>query len=222
MLKVKVIAIDGPSGAGKSTVSKILAKRLGFRYISTGDMYRAVGLLARERGIPFNDVPSLCRLIEDMEFSFQGERVFVNGLDVTDDVRSEHVGKLASDVSKVPEVRKMLVSLQRSICMEGSVVMEGRDIGTNVFPETPYKFFLTASLDERARRRAKELEEMGQPVDVVSLKEKMRLRDVQDSTRKVNPLRPAHDAYVIDTTCMTPDEVVKKILEVVLGEGYKG
>ncbi len=216
-----VIAIDGPSGAGKSTVAKEVARRLGISYVNTGDMYRICGILAKRKGVPFKECRELEGFLKSLRFTVSGDRLLVNGEDLWEEIRSEDAGKLASDISKIPMVRKILVEIQRKMGEEMDVVMEGRDIGTNVFPDTPYKFFLDASLEVRAKRRAKELREMGLEADEGEIKRKMEERDLQDKTRKINPLRPAEDAKIIDTTDMTVEEVVKLILEEVL-EGIKG
>ena len=220
-MKRLVIAIDGPSGAGKSTAAKEVARRLGISYVNTGDMYRICGVLAKRRGIPFRECRELEEFIKSLKFTVSGDRILVNGEDLWEEIRSEEAGKLASDISKIPMVRKILVEVQRKIGEEMDVVMEGRDIGTNVFPDTPYKFFLDASLEVRAKRRAKELREMGIAADENEIRKKMEERDLQDRTRKINPLKPADDAKIIDTTHMTVEEVVRTIMEVV-SEGIKG
>ena len=220
-MKRLVIAIDGPSGAGKSTAAKEVARRLGISYVNTGDMYRICGVLAKKRGIPFRECRELEEFLKSLKFTVSGDRILVNGEDLWEEIRSEEAGKLASDISKIPMVRKILVEVQRKIGEEMDVVMEGRDIGTNVFPDTPYKFFLDASLEVRAKRRAKELKEMGLDADEDEIRKKMEERDLQDRTRKINPLKPADDAKIIDTTHMTVEEVVRTIMEVV-SEGIKG
>ncbi len=220
-MKRLVIAIDGPSGAGKSTAAKEVARRLGISYVNTGDMYRICGILAKRKGIPFKECKELEEFLKALKFTVSGDRILVNGEDLWEEIRSEEAGKLASDISKIPLVRKILVEIQRKIGEEMDVVMEGRDIGTNVFPDTPYKFFLDASLEVRAKRRAKELREMGLEADEEEIRKKMKERDLQDRTRKINPLKPAEDAKIIDTTNMTVEEVVKAIMEVV-SEGIKG
>ncbi len=209
-MKKRVIAIDGPSGSGKSTVSRILAERLGYLYVNTGDMYRACGVLAKRWGIPFDDEEKLEQFLKGLKFSFYEGKLIVNGEDLSNVIRSEEAGKLASDISKVPIVRKILVEIQRELGKDG-VVMEGRDIGTNVFPDTPYKFFLDASPDVRAERRAKELKSMGMDVSIEEIKRKIMERDKQDRERRINPLRPADDAVIIDTSYMTVEEVVERI-----------
>ena len=199
-----IIAIDGPSGAGKSTISKLLAEKLGFMYIDTGAMYRTAALLALEVGIPLTDGDRVAGLCRDLEFSFrvEGELVHVlcNGRDVTNAIRTHDMGMHASDVSKNPPVREALVGLQRDLGREHDAILEGRDIGTVVFPDADVKFYLDASLDERARRRYKELHEKGEKVTFEEVEETMRRRDINDSQRAIAPLKPAKDAIIVDTT----------------------
>ena len=203
----KVIAVDGPAGAGKSTVSKIVAAKLGYTYIDTGAMYRAVGLKYSETCEDLIDV------VEKIDIELDDKaRVFVNGQEVTAKIRTPEISKLASDVSKFGFVRKKLTELQRKMAERGSVIMDGRDIGTQVLPNADLKIFLTASLDERARRRFEELKAKGQTVDFDAIKTEIALRDKQDSEREIAPLKQADDAILIDSTNLTIDEVVAQIL----------
>jgi cytidylate kinase len=199
-----IIAIDGPSGAGKSTISKLLAEKLGFMYIDTGAMYRAAALLALETGIPLTNGDKVAELCRNLEFSFRVEgklvHVLCNGRDVTDAIRTHDMGMHASDVSKNPQVRKTLVSLQRDLGRKHDAILEGRDIGTVVFPDADVKFYLDASLEERARRRHRELLERGETVFFEEVMETMRKRDMNDSQRAIAPLKPAEDAIIVDTT----------------------
>ena len=203
----KVIAVDGPAGAGKSTVSKIVAAKLGYTYIDTGAMYRAVGLKYSET------CEDLIFVVEKIDIELDDKaRVFVDGQDVTAKIRTPEISKLASDVSKFGFVRKKLTELQRKMAERGSVIMDGRDIGTQVLPNADLKIFLTASLDERARRRFEELKAKGQTVDFDAIKTEIALRDKQDSEREIAPLKQADDAILIDSTNLTIDEVVAQIL----------
>ncbi len=203
----KVIAVDGPAGAGKSTVSKIVAAKLGYTYIDTGAMYRAVGLKYSET------CEDLIFVVEKIDIELDDKaRVFVDGQDVTAKIRTPEISKLASDVSKFGFVRKKLTELQRKMAERGSVIMDGRDIGTQVLPNADLKIFLTASLDERARRRFEELKAKGQTVDFDAIKTEIALRDKQDSEREIAPLKQADDAILIDSTDLTIDEVVAQIL----------
>jgi len=211
------IAIDGPAGAGKSTVAKGVASTLGYRYIDTGAMYRAVTLEALVRGIDTNDPRSLCQLanntkIDIIESDGKNIRVILNGRDVTEEIRSPSVTENVSNVSKVPGVRQVLVEAQRD--------MEGRDIGTVVLQDAEYKFFLVASAEERARRRARDFEKMGFAVNIEKLTEDIEKRDYIDSNREVNPLRAAVDARVIDCTGMTAGEVIIYIVNTVTEGRY--
>ena len=209
----KIIAIDGPAGAGKSTVSKIVAEKLGYTYIDTGAMYRAVGLKIFESGKPLTE-----KFLEEVTEKIQIEldesaRVFVDGEEVTKKIRTPEVSKLASDVSKFGFVRKKLTELQRKMAEHGKVIMDGRDIGTQVLPNADLKIFLTASLEERSRRRFDELTAKGQQVELSEIEKEIAARDKQDSERKIAPLKKADDAILLDTTNLKIDEVVERILE---------
>jgi cytidylate kinase len=199
-----IVAIDGPSGAGKSTVARMLADRLGVPYIDTGAMYRAIGLAARERGItlPIEDPGRVESLAESLSIGIQTGpemRVSVNGRDVTAAIREPEVSRYASAVSAIPGVRRRLVAEQRRLAAESGGVMEGRDIGTKVFPETPHKFFLTAPLDVRATRRAAELESRGTPQDPSRVLAEMEKRDFDDANRAESPLTCDQTYVLVDS-----------------------
>jgi cytidylate kinase len=215
-----VVAIDGPAGAGKSTASRELARRLGLVHVDTGAMYRALALLAQERGVAPDDGPRLAALADELEIRFgptpeTGMRVLAAGRDVTDEIRSQQVGDLASRISTHPEVRARLVALQRAAgrAAPRGAVLDGRDIGTVVFPDADLKFFLDASPTERARRRLAELAARGIAADPEAVRREIEERDRRDRTRSHSPLRPAEDAEVFDTTRLDAEEVVEKLLE---------
>ena len=204
----KIIAVDGPAGAGKSTVSKIVAQKLGYTYIDTGAMYRAVALKSSR------SCEDLVDIIDNIEIELDDKaQVFLDGVDVTKEIRTPEISKLASDVSKFGFVRTKLTELQRKMAERGAVIMDGRDIGTQVLPNADLKIFLTASLDERARRRFEELKAKGQVVNFDEIKNEIALRDKQDSERKIAPLKQAEDAILIDSTNLKINEVVEKILK---------
>ncbi len=215
MKKGPIITIDGPSGSGKSTIARLLADRLGFRFIDTGAMYRGIGWLAKEQGVPFRDCKELDALLKEARLSFvekNGETaLFVNDVDVTDRIRTSEMGMVASNISAIGSVRKWLSALQRELGVEGNAVLEGRDMGTVVFPDGDVKFFLTAILEERGRRRAEQLRERGEVVELQTVIDEISLRDRNDSNRTLAPLRKADDAIEIDTTSMTIQEVVEKL-----------
>lgn len=214
------IAIDGPAGAGKSTVARKLARRLGYSYIDTGAMYRAVTLEAVLSKVPVEDTKALARLAKELEIEFcQGSNqetlVFANGRDVSEEIRTPEVSRLVSLVAKVPEVRKYLTEKQRALAAPGKVVVEGRDIGTVVLPGAEKKFFLTAAVEERARRRFLENKNKGYNISLQEYINEITSRDIQDASRNVAPLIPAPDAVVIDTTGKSPDQVVEILLKAV-------
>jgi cytidylate kinase len=205
-----VVAVDGPAGAGKSSASRALADRLGFAHVDTGAMYRVVGVLARERGIAPDDPMALEGLVRDLRIDFGGggARVLAGGRDLSEAIRRPEAGEWASRVSAQPVVRQRLVALQRALGRAGGIVMEGRDIGTVVFPDAPVKFYLTADPAARARRRAAELRGQGEPVDEAALVRELGERDRRDAGRAHSPLRAATDAVVIDTTPLPLTAVV--------------
>lgn len=204
----KIIAVDGPAGAGKSTVSKICAARLGYTYIDTGAMYRAVALKVLSTGKALDE-----KLIADIKIELDtAARVYLDGREVTKEIRTPEVSRGASDVAKVGFVRQKLTELQRQMATRGEVIMDGRDIGTQVLPNADLKIFLTATVEERARRRFEELKDKGIAADFNRIAEEISLRDKQDSEREIAPLAQADDAVLIDSTHMTIDEVVAEIL----------
>lgn len=216
---MEIITIDGPAGAGKSTVAKMLAHRLKYLYLDTGAMYRAVALRAKEQGVDPEDEGALKRLCRDLEIAFkedeQKQRVICQGVDVTEKIREPEIGWMASTISMKRPVRQAMVRLQRKIGAKGKVVAEGRDTGTVVFPRANYKFFLNAELEERARRRHRELISKGLSIKRKKVEEGIKERDEQDSFRELAPLYPAADARQIDSTGILPEEVMEKILDVV-------
>ena len=223
MMEPIVVAIDGPAGAGKSTASRALAQRLGYGYVDTGAMYRAVAVLAAERGIGLDDDAALGRFVAGLSFELRdgGTALTVDGRDVSAAIRRPDAGELASRVSTRPVVRERLVALQRALGAAGGVVMEGRDIGTVVFPDAPVKLYLTAAPAERARRRAMELRTRGEQVDEAALADDLAARDRRDSGRTNSPLRPATDAQIINTTHLPFDEVVDLMEAAVRGHAAR-
>uniref|UniRef100_A0A7V2ZKY8 Cytidylate kinase n=1 Tax=Ignavibacterium album TaxID=591197 RepID=A0A7V2ZKY8_9BACT len=210
-----IIAIDGPAGSGKSTTAKLLAKKLGYLYIDTGAMYRAVTLYAIKNNI-LNDEKKIIELASQLDIELKLEegvtKVFVNGKDVSEEIRSLEVNQNVSPVSKIEGVRKILVEKQKQIGKNGGVVMEGRDITTVVFPNADVKVYLTASIDERTRRRSLEFAQKGQEVDIEKVKENILERDRIDSSRDVSPLTKSPDAIEIDTSNLTIEQQVDLIL----------
>ncbi|MBU5300746.1 (d)CMP kinase [Clostridium sporogenes] len=209
------IAIDGPAGAGKSTIAKIIGKKLNIMYINTGSMYRAVTLMALENNIEPSDIESLKTLINSMDISFNGNNIIVNGKDLEEAIRMPIINNNVSKYAAVEEVRELLVSMQQNISKKYNVIMDGRDIGTVVLKDAPYKFFITASAEVRAERRLKELKEKHINIDFEDVLKEIKERDYIDSNRKINPLKQSEDAILIDTSNFTIEEVVDKICTII-------
>lgn len=216
-----VVAIDGPAGAGKSTVTRRVAASLGYLLVDTGAIYRTVALHTHDQSISFDDTPEVVEvaqrlarenLIRFVPDGLDGQRVFLGATDVTESIRKPLIGQGASKVSAIPGVREALLEMQRNAGRDGGVVLEGRDIGTVVFPDAEAKFFLTASVDERAQRRLRELVERGEQVDFETVRNEVIERDRRDSTRDIAPLKQAEDAIVVDSSGVPIEKVVERIV----------
>ena len=213
-----VIAIDGPAGSGKSTTAKYVAEKLGFIHINTGAMYRGIALKCIEGNINPDHLSDLERLLSQTRFKFGsegGQDLYMDGVKISSQITTAEVTESVSYISAIPMVREKLVEYQRDMADDLDVVLEGRDIGTVVFPNSEYKFFLNADIYERAKRRMKEMEEKGAFVSLVELSEELEERDRKDSTREHSPLKKAEDAIEIDTTDLSIDETVNRIVEIV-------
>jgi len=217
-MKNFVIAIDGPAGAGKSTVAKIIANKLNFLYVDTGAMYRVLTLKAMKEKIPWDDKEKLIEMAKNTEIELyqDGEkyRVFMDGKDVSEEIRKEEVSKNTSYIASILEIRKILWEKQRNFREKYDIVMEGRDIGTKVFPDAQIKIYLDASVEERAKRRYLQLKEMGIEEDIEKIKKEIIERDKKDKNREIAPLIKTDDYYYIDTTDLTIDQVVEKIMSI--------
>ncbi len=216
-MKKDVIAIDGPAGSGKSTVAKLLANRLGYFYVDTGAMYRALTLKALERGMNFNDETALVELARDTDIRLERDgrgslKVSLDGRDVSSRIRGQDINSHISRLSKMKKVRENMVSRQRALGAGGGAVLEGRDIGTVVFPDAEYKFYIDADFRERVNRRYKEFSLQDKKISWVDVRKDLLRRDRSDKLRKVAPLKKAKDAIYIDTTNLSINEVVEKIL----------
>jgi cytidylate kinase len=215
-----VVAIDGPAGSGKSTAARLLAKKLGFTLVDTGALYRGIALVARERKISWADGGRLGAMAKSITLKFvpgpeRATRLLIDGKDRSDDIRTPEISLGASEVSKHAEVREVLLGLQRALGKDGGVVLEGRDIGTVVFPDAEIKVFLTAAIETRAKRRLLELRQLGHNVEFENILEDVRKRDEQDRNRTIAPLSVAEDAVILDTTDITIDGVVQRLAELV-------
>lgn len=217
------IAIDGPAGAGKSTIAKLAAQELSYIYIDTGAMYRAIGLYMYRKNISGDDIETIASLAKETEvnISYVGtdRRVFLNDEDVTEEIRKEHIGAMASKVAAIPEVRQHLLELQRQIARQSDIIMDGRDIGTCILPDADVKIYLTASDEVRATRRFKELQEKHEKANYEDVLADIRERDYRDMHREIAPLKQAEDAYLLDTSDMTIKEAVDKIVELAKAVG---
>lgn len=214
-----VIAIDGPSGAGKSTVARALAGKLGYTYVDTGAMYRSIGLFVHRKGADTKDKNAVIPLLGSIDICLKYEngtqKIYVNGEDVSLSIREPQISMAASNVSAIPEVRTFLLDLQRSMAEKQDIIMDGRDIGTVIFPNAEVKIFLTAGVEIRTQRRYDEHTARGERVDYTSLLEDIKQRDFNDSTRKEAPLKPAEDAILVDSSALSFDETVLKIYKII-------
>lgn len=208
-----VIAIDGPTASGKGTIAERVARSLGFHYLDSGALYRLLAWRALADGIRTDDGPALAALASTLEPSFSAGRVELDGVDVTDAIRREEIGRAASQVAVHPAVRQALLDLQRARRLPPGLVADGRDMGTVVFPDACLKVYLTASVAARAERRHKQLIEKGFPANIDLLSQELRARDQRDSERTASPLKPAEDAYQLDSSGLTIDEVVAQVLD---------
>ena len=216
------IAIDGPAGSGKSTVARLVAKKLGFVYVDTGAMYRTVGLYCAENSIDLENMDEVKKALQkvniELKYDEGVQHIYLNGEDVSSAIRVQRIAQYASKVAAIGVVREKLVEMQRNIAENGNVVMDGRDIGTNVIPNAKAKIYLDASVDVRTERRCHELEEKGVSFDKNVIREEIIERDNFDKNRKINPLTIAEDATIIDTSYMTIEEVENKITKLFMGE----
>lgn len=209
------VAIDGPAGAGKSTIAKLVAKEKGYIYVDTGAMYRGLAIHFLKKGISPEEKIAVADACRDAEVTIGYEngaqQIYLNGENITPMLRTEEVGNMASKTSAIPEVREKLLELQRSLAREKDVIMDGRDIGTNILPDADVKIYLTASVETRAKRRYNELKAKGVPCDLESISRDIEERDNRDMTRQIAPLKQAEDAILVDSSDMTIPEVVEKI-----------
>jgi cytidylate kinase len=219
MKKKFIIALDGPAASGKSTTARLVAKKLGYTYIDTGAMYRACALSSLKKQISLNDLKKLTQMLNEIKISIkqteQGNIIYLNGEDVSVKIREENISLLSSKIASIPEVRTKMVSLQQEMGKDGGIVMDGRDIGTVVFPQADFKFFIIASIEIRAKRRWEELQRKGQKVDLKAISKELEWRDKNDRERSSSPLIKADDAYEIDTTDLSIDEQVTLILNII-------
>ena len=213
-----VVTIDGPAGSGKGTISKLVSKTLGFHYLDSGAIYRIIALNANTESLDTNQITQILELIDGLEINFADEKVFLGCKDITDSIRSELIGKFASEIAKNELIRKKILGLQKSFFKPPGLVADGRDMGTVVFPEAKVKIFLTASIEERANRRYKQLILKENNVNLSDLIERIKLRDESDTNRKISPLKTAKDAYLIKTDNLSINQSFEKVMEIIKGK----
>jgi len=213
--KPYVVSIDGPAGSGKGTISKLVSKALGFRYLDSGAIYRIIALNAKTKNLDTDQITQILQLVDGLEINFVDEKVFLGSKDITDLIRSELIGKFASQIAKNELIREKILGLQKSFFKPPGLVADGRDMGTVVFPEAKVKIFLTASIEERANRRYKQLILKENDVNLTDLIETIKLRDESDTNRKISPLKAAKDAYLIKTDNLNINQSFEKVMEII-------
>ena len=213
-----VVTIDGPAGSGKGTISKLVSKTLGFRYLDSVAIYRIIALNTKTKNLDTNQITQILELIDGLEINFADEKVFLGSKDITDLIRSELIGKFASQIAKNELIREKILGLQKSFFKPPGLVADGRDMGTVVFPEAKVKIFLTASIEERANRRYKQLILKENNVNLTDLIERIKLRDESDTNRKISPLKTAKDAYLIKTDNLSINQSFEKVMEIIKGK----
>jgi len=210
-----VVTIDGPAGSGKGTISKLVSKTLGFHYLDSGAIYRIIALNANTESLDTNQITQILELIDGLEINFADEKVFSGSKDITDLIRSELIGKFASEIAKNELIREKILGLQKSFFKPPGLVADGRDMGTVVFPEAKVKIFLTAGIEERANRRYKQLILKENNVNLTDLFETIKLRDESDTNRKISPLKAANDAFLIKTDNLSITQSFEKVMEII-------
>ena len=210
-----VVTIDGPAGSGKGTISKLVSKTLGFHYLDSGAIYRIIALNAKTKNLDTNQITQILKLIDGLEINFADEKVFLGSKDITDLIRSELIGKFASEIAKNELIREKILGLQKSFFKPPGLVADGRDMGTEVFAEAKVKIFLTASIEERANRRYKQLILKENNVNLTDLFETIKLRDESDTNRKISPLKAANDAFLIKTDNLSITQSFEKVMEII-------
>lgn len=218
-MNFKVIAIDGPAGAGKSTIAKKLAEKIGYTYIDSGAMYRAVTLKVLKENIPLKELDSIIKLAGETDIDFRNNSIYLDGKLADAEIREENINRNVSYIAAIPEVRRLMVELQRRISKNKNVVMDGRDVGTVIFPNAHVKLYVTASVDERAERRFNELRQKGFDAEIQDIKSQIEKRDFIDSTRENSPLAVAEDAVIIDTTGKGIVEVLDAVISIIESKG---
>lgn len=210
-----IITIDGPAGAGKGTISKLVSQNMGFHYLDSGAIYRVIAFEANQKGLATDQISQITELIDEIDIQFIGDKIFLTDKDVSELIRSEDIGKFASEIAKNEEIRKNILEFQKSFFKPPGLVADGRDMGTVIFPKAKVKIFLTASIQERANRRYKQLILKEKDVNLTDLFQRIKLRDESDKNRKISPLKAANDAYLVKTDNLSIKQSYEKVMEII-------